>query len=171
MKLTSQEEYGLRCLLQLARLERGGGGMTLPEISHAEGISTHYAAKLMRLLRRGGFVKAARGQAGGYTLARAADQIVVGEAMAVLGGRLFDPRFCERHAGVEELCLRTTDCSVRSLWRAVQLVVDQVLSKTTLRDLLMDERQVTSKVSGLVDVPAILKAPSRGQTPSPAKPV
>src|SRR5947208_1215626 len=41
MKLTSQEEYGLRCLLRIARVRRS---MTIPEISAEEGISVFYAA-------------------------------------------------------------------------------------------------------------------------------
>ena len=70
MKLTSQEEYGLRCLLRIAR-EGEGGSLTIPKISEKEGISNFYVAKLMRILRRGGLVKSVRGQAGGYAMARA----------------------------------------------------------------------------------------------------
>ena len=90
MKFSSQEEYGLRCLLCLAR-EREGGSLAIPAISQAEGISTTYVAKLMRILRRGGFVESVRGKIGGYTLSRPPDQIVVGEVLALLGGRLFEP--------------------------------------------------------------------------------
>ena len=106
----------------------------------------------MRILRRSGLVKSVRGQAGGYALARPADQIVVGEALAVLGGRLYDPAFCEEHSGSESLCTNSVDCSVRSLWRAVQQVIDQVLSKTTLKDLLSNEQQMTSWTGHLVKV-------------------
>ena len=151
MKLTSQEEYGLRCLLRIAR-EGEGGSLTIPKISQTEGISNFYVAKLMRILRRSGLVKSVRGQAGGYALARPADQIVVGEALAVLGGRLYDPAFCEEHSGSESLCTNSVDCSVRSLWRAVQQVIDQVLSKTTLKDLLSNEQQMTSWTGHLVKV-------------------
>jgi Rrf2 family protein len=151
MKLTSQEEYGLRCLLRIAR-EGEGGNLTIPKISQKEGISNFYVAKLMRILRRSGLVKSVRGQAGGYALARPADQIVVGEALAVLGGRLYDPAFCEEHSGSESLCTNSVDCSVRSLWRAVQQVIDQVLSKTTLKDLLSNEQQMTSWTGHLVKV-------------------
>lgn len=151
MKLSSQEEYGLRCLLCLAR-EREGGSLTIPEISQVEGISTHYVAKLMRLLRRGGLVTSARGQAGGYTLARPASQIVAGEALALLGGRLYEPRFCNEHSGSEKMCTNTVDCSIRSLWRAVQIVVDQVLARTTLRDLVSNEQDMTAWVGNLVNI-------------------
>lgn len=135
MKISAQEEYGIRCLLQLGR--RGeGASLTIPEISRAEGLSNHYVAKLMRILRRGGLVKSVRGQAGGYVLARPLSQITVGEALAALGGRLYEPGFCDHHVGSENVCLHTTDCSIRSLWRRLQQAVDQVLARTTLMDLL-----------------------------------
>ena len=151
MKLSSQEEYGLRCLLRIAR-QGEGDSVTIPEISEAEGISSHYVAKLLRILRRGGFVTSARGQAGGYALARPRDRIVVGEALAVLGGRFFESDFCKEHSGVENMCTNTVDCSIRSLWRTVQMVVDQVLAKTTLKDLISNEQEMTSWVGHLVNI-------------------
>ncbi|MBI4166693.1 MAG: Rrf2 family transcriptional regulator [Acidobacteria bacterium] len=152
MKFSSQEEYGLRCLLRIAR-EGGAAGLTIPEISEAEGISGFYVAKLMRVLRRGGLVKSARGKIGGYTLSRPPSEIVVGEALALLGGRLFESDFCTDHAGAENICTSSVDCSIRSLWKAVQHMVDRVLSKTTLADLLGTERELATHVTPLVQLP------------------
>jgi Rrf2 family protein len=146
MKLSSQEEYGLRCLLQVARHDPEGS-MTIPEIARSEGLSIPHVAKLMRLLRRGGFVKSVRGQAGGYKLARTPMQINVGEVLAWLGGRLFEASFCTMHSGMATLCTHTVDCSIRSLWQSVQFVVDQMLGKVKLSDLLNDERQVSSWIT------------------------
>src|ERR1700684_3432861 len=67
MKLSAHEEYGLRCLLRIG-LAGPDESLTIPEISHAEALSPAYAAKLLRILRRGGFITSARGKAGGYTL-------------------------------------------------------------------------------------------------------
>ena len=145
MKLSSNEEYGLRCLVRIG-YEGDGGSLTIPEISQAEGVSTAYAAKILRILRKGGFVKAARGKEGGYTLARPAENIVIGEVIDLLGGRLFESTFCESHSGQAAVCTRSVDCSVRSLWRAVQVAVDGVLSKATLRDLLQNEEDMNSWV-------------------------
>ena len=135
MKPTTIEEYGLRCLLFIAR-QGDGKSVTIPEISRKERITPANVAKIMRLLRRGGFVASTRGQSGGYTLARPPDRIFVGEVLALLGGRLFESSFCERHAGVEKLCAHTVECSIRSLWQMVQIAVDQVLEHVTLVDLL-----------------------------------
>ncbi len=143
MKLTSQEEYGLRCLLRVGRAGEGGS-LTIPELSRLEGISEPNVAKMMRILRRGGFVKSTRGQSGGYTLSRPAGDIVVGQVVAVLGGRLYEPAFCDGHAGIEISCTHMPDCSIRSVWRMVQQAVDQVLGKLTLKDLLVSEPEMNA---------------------------
>lgn len=135
MKLSAHEEYGLRCLLQVARHAEQSSA-TIPEISRSEGISPPYVAKLLRILRRGGFVKAARGKAGGYTLAMPPQEIMVGDALAILGGRIYQEDFCGRHAGVKHDCVHSSDCAMRSLWRNVQEAVDRVLDSITLHDLL-----------------------------------
>lgn len=141
MKLSTQEEYGLRCLVELAR-EGEGKSLTIAELSRREGISAPNAAKIMRLLRRGGFVSSTRGQAGGYVLSRPVEQIRVGDVLSVLGGRFFDAKFCERHAGVELLCTHLGDCSIRPVLRHLQEVMDQVLGQLTLRHLLCHERDM-----------------------------
>ena len=146
MKLTANEEYGLRCLVRIG-YAGVGGSLTIPEISQAEGVSPAYAAKILRVLRKGGFVKAARGKDGGYTLARPAEAIVIGDVMDALGGRIFESNFCDSHSGqAADLHAQSVDCSVRSLWRAVQVAVDQVLSKATLRDLLQNEEEMNTWV-------------------------
>ena len=145
MKLSAHEEYGLRCLLQVAR-RIGSDSLTIPEISEAEGISLAHAAKLMRSLRRGGFVKSARGKIGGYSLSRPAREIVVGDVLNALGGRLYESGFCGRHSGQDAHCKHTTDCSLRVLWRTLQVAVDAVLAKTTLQDLLQSEEQMVQWV-------------------------
>ena len=149
MKLSSNEEYGLRCMLRLA-YEGPGGSLTLPEIGQAEGVSEAYAAKIMRTLRRGGFVKSARGKIGGYTLARPASQIVIGDVIDELGGRFFESDFCDRHAGQMETCTHSgVDCSLRSLWKALQVVVDEVLRKTTLQDLMREDKPIPALITHL----------------------
>jgi len=135
MKFSAQEEYGLRCLLQLG-MQGEDGSLTISELSQHEGISMPNVAKMMRVMRRAGFVCSTRGKDGGYTLARPANQLRIGEVLATLGGRLYEPGFCDRHAGVEDVCAHETDCSIRSVWQKVQSAVDQVLGHLTLQDLL-----------------------------------
>ena len=151
MRFTAQEEYGLRCLLQIGRQGKGGS-LTIHEVAVAEGLSVPYVAKLVRILRQGGFVKSTRGQSGGYALSRASEQIVVGDVLAGLGGRLFENEYCEQYPGSLASCTHTVDCSIRSLWHAVQSGVDRVLSRTTLRDLLGSEEETRVSVRELVRI-------------------
>jgi Rrf2 family protein len=135
MKLSAQEEYGLRCLVRVA--QHPEANLTIPEIAEAEGIAAHNVAKYLRMLRQGGFVDSERGQNGGYSLASPPDQISLAEVIAALGGRLFDPGFCDHFAGLEDSCHHSAvECSIKGLWGRVQSAVDEVLSQTTLSDLL-----------------------------------
>ncbi len=140
MKLTTQEEYGLRCLMQLAR-HGDDASLTIPQLSQLERISLPNVAKIMRLLRRAGFVSSMRGQTGGYTLTRPAGEIVVGEVVKALGAPILDAKFCERHAGGDTSCAHLGDCSLLPVLRRVQDAVDQVLDRLTLRQALLAGRE------------------------------
>jgi len=139
MKFSAQEEYGLRFLLRMGKFYGVKDGFTIPEISGLEGVSQHTVAKILRLLRLGGFLESERGQSGGYTLTRSPEEIKIGEVMTVLGGKLFDDSFCQTHSGAKNICLNSIDCSIRSLWRMIQDSVDKVVENLTLKDLLVSE--------------------------------
>ncbi len=142
MRILAQEEYGLRCILQLAR-QRGSEPTTIAEIAEAEGLSREYAGKLMQLLRRAGLVTSARGPGGGYRLARPSADISIWEVVEVLDGGLFPRDFCACHAGQAKHCVHASDCSIRALWHMVGGVVRNVLEDVMLSDLDRDESSMT----------------------------
>jgi Rrf2 family protein len=138
VKFTAQEEYGLRCLLGIAR--EPTGFLRIREIAKREALTPAYVAKLMRALRQAGLVTSVRGQKGGYRLARPADEINVGSVLAALGGQLYTKDFCKQYAGSKRTCVHNPDCSIRSLWMAVDRVVQRALRQTMLKDLICTER-------------------------------
>ena len=138
MKITAQEEYGLRILLRIAGC-KDANGISIPQISEAEGLTSHYVAKLTRVLRIAGFINSTPGYKGGYVLAKPANEIIIGKLLKDLGGSLFDTEFCGSHTGSLKLCTNSVDCSSRSLWQMIQFTVDQLLSKVTLHDLVRPE--------------------------------
>lgn len=140
MKITAQEEYGLRILIRIARC-KDEEGMSIPQLSDAEGLSSHYVAKLTRLLRMEGFINSTPGYKGGYILAKPAKKIIINKALKALGGALFDKEFCGLHTGTLKLCTNSVDCSTRSLWQMVQFRVDQLLDQVTLHDLVNPEKE------------------------------
>ncbi len=140
----------MRLLLRIAKSD-SPTGLTIPEISELEGISASNAGKILRILRLAGFIESARGQTGGYKLSMQADQIIVGDVMTQLGGKLYESDFCDLHAGVENICTNSIDCSIRSLWKTIQTMLDGVLSKITLQDLLGNEKDVDTLVQIFAD--------------------
>lgn len=147
MKLSAQEEYGLRCLLQVAQ-QPGPDPVQIPDIAAAEGLSPEYVAKLMRVLRQGGLVVSIRGASGGYRLARPAVQISLQQAIEVLDGPLFKDGFCDAHTGQASSCVHSpTACSIRTLWRWVGGALDKVLRQITIADLINGPRSVGARLS------------------------
>ena len=138
MKITAQEEYGLRLLIRIAACKEQHG-MSIPQLSEAEGLSPHYVAKLTRVLRMAGYINSTPGYKGGYVLAMSSNEIVINGVLKALGGALFDDDFCGSHAGTVKLCTHSVDCSSRSLWQMIQLIVDQFLNQVTLYDLVNKE--------------------------------
>jgi len=203
MKLTSQEEYGLRCLLSLARKEaetewvlravpvddvgteaapgrhdapprsperpeadRTRASLTLAQVAEREGLSIEYAGKLMGVLGRAGLVESVRGRHGGYRLSRPSDDICVSEVVAALGDKLYRPsETCDRFSGDHMFCVHSSTCSIRSLWSGLQMLLDWVLSRTTLYDLIAtDERNMADWMRSQFELLAHADPPDSGPT-------
>ncbi len=162
MKVTTSEEYGLRCLLQLAREYEGGKALTLPEIASKEGMPIPNTAKLLRRLRLAGIVVSARGRTGGYTLSRPPRETSLASALAALDGPMFEHGDCSHYTGLEQVCVRTSDCSVRSLWVAVEDLMRTALAKVTLADLVSTEEMARERFGsaweGKAELPAAFLA-------------
>jgi Rrf2 family protein len=157
VKITATEEYGLRCMLQLAL--RAGETVSLTELVAAEGIAPPFAAKVLLRLRRAGLVQATRGRNGGYALADAAEAITVARILKALGGRLFDSEFCRKHPHpVAGSCARMGNCSLRPVWAHLDALLERFFAQTTLADLVAGEpearRHLQERFSLLVMPPS-----------------
>lgn len=141
MKISAQEEYGLRCLLQLAMLA-GGESLTLPQIADREGISVANAGKLMWLLNKAGFVSAIRGTKGGYSLARPSSEIRLNEVIKVLDADAV-ANHCQSYKGVLETCVHTGDCGIRPVIVGLHEIIQEALSQITLAQLVGNEEKVS----------------------------
>jgi len=150
MKITAQDEYGLRILVRIAKC-KNQSGLSIPQLSEAEGLSNPNVSKLTRILRVGGLINSTKGHVGGYVLARPAADITVNDVLKALGGRLFDEEFCANHVGVLKLCTNSVDCSIRSLWSMVQSTIDKLLDKVTLADLSNSEKEAACTFQNLFE--------------------
>jgi Rrf2 family protein len=151
MKISAQEEYGLRCLLQLARAEANQEPLTLSQIARREGISGANAGKLMWILAKAGLVQSQRGIKGGYRLARPATEIRLNQVIRVLEGERAESH-CKSYAGVLEACVHTGDCGIRPVIVELHQIVDNALSEITLSQLVGSEAKVDAalhRIQGL----------------------
>jgi len=140
MKITAQEEYGLRILLRIAKCN-DEESMSIQVLSTSEGLSPAYVAKLTRILRQEGYINSTPGNIGGYILAKPAKEININQVLKSLGGALFSKEFCNDYPGAMKLCTNSVDCSVRSLWQMIQFSIDQLLDKVSLQDLTSSEKK------------------------------
>lgn len=140
MKVSAQEEYGLRCLLQLARLSESGF-LTLSQIAEREGVSVANAGKLLWILNKAGLVSSIRGTKGGYRLARPASEIHLSEIIKVLDEDVLEGH-CKSYTGVLDQCVHTGDCGIRPVIIGLHEVVQKALSGITLAQLVGTEANV-----------------------------
>jgi Rrf2 family iron-sulfur cluster assembly transcriptional regulator len=143
MKISAQEEYGLRCLVQLASANPDES-LTLPQIAEREGISQSNAGKLMWLLNKAGFVQATRGTKGGYSLSRPAEEILLSEVIKVLEDDEVEAH-CGSYTGVLDSCIHTGDCGIRSVIVGLHEIVQNALSNVTLAQLVGTEKKVDER--------------------------
>jgi Rrf2 family transcriptional regulator, iron-sulfur cluster assembly transcription factor len=135
MKITAQEEYGLRCVLQLARDEKAGTLM-VRDIAGREGLSVAYVEKILWTLSRSGIVESVRGPKGGYRLTRPCKEISLGEVMRVLGGVPTEAEICSQFTGNQDACVHQDGCELKPVWASITDFVHSVFDKVPISSLL-----------------------------------
>lgn len=134
MRITAIEEYGLRCLLTLAR-EGKGKLLSINDIAEREGLSVPYTSKILSILRKAGLIQAARGRGGGFAVMRNLESISLYEVLTALGGPLIDPRHCEKHTGVLDECIHLDNCSVQNVLGGLAGYIQEFLKESSLAEL------------------------------------
>ena len=146
MKITAQEEYGLRCLLQLARVPEDQL-VSVKEIASREGLSSAYVEKLLRILSKAGLVHSVRGIKGGYVLNRPASAITLGEIVRALGTVETTSHICSVFTGNQDACVHFSDCGIRSVWSGLTTYIQQFLDQTALATILDREYTVAERLA------------------------
>jgi Rrf2 family protein len=146
MRITAQEEYGLRCLLQLARAQPDAV-VSVREIAAGEGLSYAYVEKLLRILAKAGLVHSVRGINGGYVLNRPAAGISLSEVIRALGTLPTTAHICASFTGNQDACVHFNNCGIRSVWSGLTGYMQNFLEQTMLASLLDDEDTVTARLA------------------------
>lgn len=140
MKLSTKGRYSVTALYELA-LHYGEGVVPLKTIAKTQGISENYLEQLMAPLRRAGLVESVRGAQGGYTLARAPEDVTIGRIITAVEGpiALVDCVLTSAEAD-DQSCVRAGSCVTRQIWVEVCDSMNAVLNNISLADLVRRNR-------------------------------
>ena len=139
MRFTTKTEYGLVCLIYLAKHSgQSLDPITIKELVKAENFSLAYTEKIFQTLRASKIVDSHQGHHGGYVLARPASKITLKEIIEALEGATFDV-FCEPEVRSEITCTHFPMCSIKPLWEKTKGTLDQFFGGITLESLMTEE--------------------------------
>lgn len=85
--LSARGKYGLKAMIHLAEMQ-GAGGIQGAVIAETQQIPKKFLDTILLELKNSGLVHSKKGKGGGYSLARPAAKISVGQIMRILDGPL-----------------------------------------------------------------------------------
>ena len=130
--LTKKGKYGLKALVDLARLEPGETAF-VSEIALRNNIPKKFLDTILLELRNAGMLRSKKGPGGGYALSHPASAIRIGHAIRVLDGPLAPIRCASRTAFEAcEDCADPETCQVRRAMTDVRDAIASILDTMTL---------------------------------------
>lgn len=128
MKLSKRTEYGLRAVVQLARLWPKTFVQSR-DLAKMENLPNKFLESILLALRRGGFLESKVGSGGGYRLSRNPREIKVGDVIRRLEGRLSarEVTAAQDHS--------PGDVAVRLINHRLTDATDKVLDRISLEEL------------------------------------
>ena len=132
IKLGKLTDYAVVILGQLAK-EGEKVSRSAHYLSGKTGVPEPTVAKVLKSLAKEKFVVSLRGSAGGYTLARPAEQISLAEIITALDGPI---RIVSCVNGRAEDCKTQAICPVKGNWDNVNTVIRQALDSVKLSGMI-----------------------------------
>ena len=131
MKISTKGRYALRVMIDLA-LNRNGKYITLKDIAERQEISNKYLEQIISLLNKAGYLETARGNTGGYKLAKEPKEYKIGDILRATEGDLA-PIYCLTEEGE---CNKQKSCKTYSFWNGLDDVINEYIYSKTLEDLI-----------------------------------
>ncbi len=133
MKLTTRSEYALLALTYLAR-HGNEGYISIDTVAKAQDIPSKFLEQLMLAMKRAHLLRSTKGQHGGYTLAKAPNEITLAEVIRLFDGALaptesvsenfYEPTPIEKEKGLVKV------------FKDIRNYVSTKLEKTTIADVI-----------------------------------
>lgn len=129
--ISARVDYVTRALLVLAA-SPAGQPVNAGHIASQQGMPAKFIENMLVDLKRSGLVNSVRGSAGGFRLARPADQVTIADVIRAVEG----PLAAVRGLPPEEVTYPGPAAHLQDVWIAVRASLRNVLERVTLADVI-----------------------------------
>ena len=131
MIISTKGRYDLIVMSDLA-LNSNEKYISIKDIANRQEISNKYLEQIIALLNKASFLETARGNTGGYKLARLPKEYKIGDILRATEGDMA-PISCLTENGE---CTRQENCKTYSFWKGLDDVMNEYIDSKTLEDLI-----------------------------------
>ena len=139
MRLTIFTDYTLRVLIYLGVHQHEDRLTTISDVATAYGISENHLTKIVHHLAKQGYVETTRGKGGGMRLARAPEQVNLGD---VVRGAEEDLAIVECFQKNSTACPISPSCALAEILAQAMRAFFDKLDSHTLADLLVQREKL-----------------------------
>ncbi len=158
MKLSKRGEYGLRAMIELASMTQSSNlrVVQIRELAERQNIPSKFLEQILLTVKNTGLLQSKMGVGGGYSLAKPAEEITIGQILRALEGPVA-PVDCLIRNGSETVCNCPDPqaCGLRMVMQEMYSSMNAVLDGTTLADVVERTERVKS---GWLELPSELEA-------------
>ncbi len=134
MRITTTSRYGLRAVFDVAY--HGAGQPTqIKDIARRQRISQRYLEQIFNRLLKAGILMSRRGPRGGYTLARDASQITIGDIIEAAQGPIVPVQCLLEEAPRKSHQELFSACVTRHVWKETQRLLKEYFGSVSIADL------------------------------------
>lgn len=137
MHLSKKSEYALRATIHLGMAaEMGRATVSGSELAEANRLPQKFVERILQELREAGLVESQRGKFGGYSLAKPADEIGIGQLVRLIDGRLAPISCASENAYQPCTCPDEEHCGLRMLMIDVRNAIAAILDRYTVAQVV-----------------------------------
>ena len=148
MKLSTKTRYGLRALVDLASYGENEQ-VPLARIAARQELSVNYMEQVFVTLKKAEIIKSTKGSQGGYSLARASENITVGEIIRALEGNNLVIEESNNKVGESLIVYNMERCLQQQVWTPINNSINQVINSITLAELKNDMLKVSQQCADM----------------------
>lgn len=139
--LSKKAKYALQACLSLAG-EVPGQPVLIADLAERDGIPKKFLEIILLDLRNAGLLASRKGKGGGYHLAKAPDQIFIGQIVRLMDGPLA-PVPCVSQTAYQPCadCHEERYCGIRMVMKDVRDAIAGIYDTTSLSDVLERQRK------------------------------